>query len=169
MPMHLRRWFFGLLLFVMLTVTLPFCVGAPMFAYYTVSMVDEYAPTAEDQRLAEEIEDASAAAGRDVEISAQEIALARRMGRLDEVEAAANEMSDGIYEANRTLEPEPKKRARGAFYRDQVPEPEPVRAFAWEEVGLAVVGFTLLLGALGAAGAAFVMLGRSPAPPDEPT
>ncbi|MBX2796743.1 MAG: hypothetical protein KTR31_03710 [Myxococcales bacterium] len=165
MPGVLRLFVLGIFAFVFLSVAVPICIGGPI-AYWRISTITaDLAPTEEDQRFAEEMEAAAEAAGRDLDISAQEIAHARRLGQLDEVEAMADEILEGRLRADEVARPPPEpKRMKGAFYRDQLqPEPEPP-AWRLRDFGLAAGGAAMFLAACGMALAAFYV-GMRPSGP----
>jgi len=170
MPGPLRVFVLGLFALVAFMSIVPVCVGYPLWQMQTEALLEEYAPTEEDRQLAREIQEAAEWSERDVHITPEQIAFARQMGELDELEAIADRRLEGRLEASRELTPAPRGRARGAFYRDRevVEEPAP-SGVPWADLGLAVVAAMLLVGAIGAAAYATVVLTRSESePPDQP-
>lgn len=153
MPSATRSRVFLLFAGVAVMAALPICIGVPLVVGRTAWIVSEYAPTEDDQRMADELNAAAHDAGRELDVTAVEIAQARRLDQLDEVEAAADEILEGRYKPDDVgawpADEEPR-RDPNAFYRDEEPEPEAAPTW-WAEIGLACAGLFLLLAAFGAA------------------
>ncbi len=159
MPRSLRLFVLFLFALVATMVVVPPLVGVPMVGAYTVEVLEEYAPAEEDYRLAEELAERSDRAGVDMRYSPQQIAHARRTGRLEDLEERADRVLDerGAFE---TIHPhvEPSK-MDGAFYRDEPAAPAETAGLPWGDITLAfVLSFLFLL----ALGAAFLHLSESP-------
>ncbi|MEZ4318732.1 MAG: hypothetical protein R3F61_14560 [Myxococcota bacterium] len=152
MQRGIRLLFFG----VFAMMLLPMAVGTMLVLGTTTMTVAEYAPTREDAAYAEELEERAAAAGMEMEVSAVEIAQARRLGQLEQVETVAQhrfgevDPEDGM--DARSVADAPKRMA-GAYYPDAEAEDESEPAFPWVWAGVAFASAAAFIGAL-----AFVFL-----------
>lgn len=171
MPPLLRSFVRVLFISVFAMMLLPVCVGVPIWGAKTLLMLNEFAPTEEDQRLAEDLQHRADDAGVEVEITPQHIAQARRHGQTDEVVEVVDRMVEvrGKPGSGQTYEAPPRPRYRGAYYRDQVAEPEQASGLPWMEIGLAFVGLFLFVAACGAAVMSLMAVGSSDDEPPEAT
>lgn len=145
MPDQTRSRIVTLFAVVALMAALPVCVGVPVFVWQTATVVSEFAPSDADRQLAAELNAAAADAGRDVEISAVEIANARRLGQLDEVEIAADHMFEGRWRPDEgAAAPAPRQDPTAYYPPEKVDQ---AAAAPWKEVGLALGGVCLFLAA----------------------
>ncbi len=129
-------------------VMLPVIGGSLLFGSETAALVHDLAPEGDDSRLAHALQSRAAANGEELDVSAMEIAQARRLGPLDQVEEIADLKFGARPQPPR--EPAPARHQEGAFYRaPSTQTPEPGFPWLW-----GFIGFGTLLAAAGAGAAA---------------
>ncbi|MEO0599807.1 MAG: hypothetical protein AAF211_00125 [Myxococcota bacterium] len=92
MSLPMRLGILAFFAMVALTVIVPTVTGTILFGVQTAEVMDEYAPTDDDKRMARELAARADAAGVELEVTAFDIAHARRTGQLDQIDAMANEI-----------------------------------------------------------------------------
>ncbi|MEM6931016.1 MAG: hypothetical protein AAF602_29040, partial [Myxococcota bacterium] len=92
MPMPLRLAVLALFATVALITIVPMVTGTVLFGVQTAEVIDEYAPTDDDKRMARDLAARADAAGVELEVTAFDIAHARRTGQLDQIDAMATEV-----------------------------------------------------------------------------
>lgn len=139
------------------------CFTGPLWLTRTGSTVWEWLPTEDDARLARELNEASEDAGRETDITAQEIANLRRMGQMDEVDAAVDHVLDGRWHANEETPAPTKPRRDPTAYYPTAP-PEERAGGPWLEIALALTAGFMFLAACGAAYLALATSGTEETP-----
>ena len=112
------------------------------------------APTAEDQVIAEEYTEIAYELGVDQEVTARDIAIARRTGELEVLEEATAEYREERARAERAAEP---VHVAGAYYPEEQTEADASAGSLWLWGGVAVGAVFALFGSLGAV--AFLLFG----------
>ncbi|MCB9676382.1 MAG: hypothetical protein H6737_14765 [Alphaproteobacteria bacterium] len=132
-------------------VFVPMCIGIPMVGGSAAWTMAEFAPTRQDMEDAERLRERAREEGVELEVSAVEIAMARRAGELENLDEAA----DAYFEArgNRSFDeddgpttPPAPVHYSGAYYPEE-PEEEAFDVTPWLWAGGAFAGiFAALIG-----------------------
>jgi hypothetical protein len=123
MPPALRILVLGLFLTVFGMVGAQQLFGVVGLSFATAELLDEYAPTEEDRRLAAELQARAVSAGSKVKVTPMDVANARRQGQLSTLERSFDAVFT-VVERRPVPEPGPTHQAEGAFYRDVEAETE---------------------------------------------
>jgi len=143
---------------------LPVVIGVPLFVGQTAVVVAEHAPSEDDHRIAEELEERAALYGEQLEVDAVDIAHARRLGQLDVIEEVAAERFPTAPPPVTNATQAPQRHFEGAFYRDEAAPPPSQAGLPWGWVLLAFGGMVVSIGAIGAAFVSLVGSGEEEEP-----